>query len=193
MIRFILGRSLVLEAGNLVCHGPLGPGSETLNPPQTCWGSMSAWMLFIVSNLKSELNWLNKGKFLAHPTERPRGISGSRWGGIQESNVNSDPAFSSLFPRPPRWSPDPTADLLQPGRCLSTVSETPASLFTDRRTKNISCPCPPSCTSTAPFRPFTLLNPCSPGEGITLNGLGRDSYCFLNNHCVVSAHNYNWA
>lgn len=142
MIRFILGRSLVLEAGNLVCHGPLGPGSETLNPPQTCWGSMSAWILFIVSNLKSELNWFNKGKFLAHPTERPRGISGSRWSGIQESNINSDPAFSSLFPRPPRWSPDPTADLLQPGRCLSTVSETPASLFTDRRTKNISCPCP---------------------------------------------------
>lgn len=80
MITFILGGSLVLVMGNLVCHGPQSPSLGTLKSPHVCLGSMTARILSIVSNLKSESNWLNKGKFLAHTTEKPRDRSGGRWG-----------------------------------------------------------------------------------------------------------------
>lgn len=135
----------------------------------------------MVSNLKSESNWLNKGKFLSHITEKPRGRSGFRRGGIPESNINRDPVFSRLSPWPPKGDPtsDPTSDLLQPVIHLPTVSETPASSSTYREIKNISFPNHQSFIRTALFRSETLLNPCGPGEPCT-EWFGERFYCFMN-------------
>lgn len=138
----------------------------TVKSPQICLGSMSARILFIVSNLKSESNWLTKGKFLAHTTEKPGGRSGDRWVGIQECSIDRDPVLSSLSPWLPKLIPCLIFSSLED---VCHESQSHRSSSTDRRIKSSSFPILPSCTPTAPFRSATLLIPVAPvwGEILT--------------------------
>ena len=101
MIKFSLGRSLVLKVGNLVCHGPQGPSFGTLKDPPNVFGPYVCQDSFMVSNLKSESNWLNKGKFLAHTTEEP-GVD-QAVGGVESKSPTS--TVTQCFPVSPLGLP----------------------------------------------------------------------------------------